>query len=314
MKKPQKLSGILLILIFPIGLSGCAGSFVSSASVSSPETATEMAEAVISGAVSASIFSGTRAQIPRLPQSQTPSFARLLSLPMAFADTTCEDLNTGSDCEGGAVTFNYRGCNFTSSTATWNGSENMEWVTGTCPQLAAGATIHRSFASGTTRTITTGVVVAISTTDVSGWKTPVTAAPQVLARSSSLTQSIQIPGIRLVGSKATTDSKGNPTTANVWDYTIHTPTPLILSSNVIPSGLITVQHNITQYVASASIVSPLVYGTTCCHPIGGEIDSVLTGTKSGTEKLLYSSTCGQATLTTADPGSVPVIITLQHCI
>jgi hypothetical protein len=79
--------------------------------------------------------------------------------------------------------------------------------------------------------------------------------------------------------------------------------------NRVVSGSSTLYHNLASYKAVHTFNSVTWGNSSCCYPTSGSISSVLTGSKTGTLGLAFSSTCGQATFTDTDASTSTVILT-----
>jgi len=120
-----------------------------------------------------------------------------------------------------------------------------------------------------------------------------------------------INGSHLTG--AVTTAAGR--TATLWDHTLTGTFALAATSaGRVVNGTVTVEHNIVQRTASA-VFNGVTYGDAlCCFPTAGSVATTMqNGRRAGmTETLTFSSTCGEATLTTFSGKTVA--LTLEHCI
>ena len=107
--------------------------------------------------------------------------------------------------------------------------------------------------------------------------------------------------------------------AKIWDHTITTDGSGIAVTGAGASrtvtGSVTVQHNLLKYV-SVTTFEDAGYGEpTCCFPTTGSVATTYTngeGEVGKTEKLVFSTACGEATLT--DTKGNTAALTLEQCL
>jgi hypothetical protein len=297
--------------------AGCGGS---ASGFSSANTASEIGESALSGALNSTEPGGTQASYLRAPARSF--FARLsdLLLPQSWASTACPTIvSQFSSCVSGSgtVTMTYSSCTFGSSATVWNGSQSISF-SGGCPGSLTlanlqGQTVTRAFGAGTTEQTSAGVKTTLDTTtaSTSGWDSSVTGVGNgmtALFTASDGTRTLTILGLHLHA----VDSGGN----TLFDHTVSSGGISVSgagTSRTVPTGAtFTVQHNVAKYTGKINVTTALTYGTAgCCHPTAGTLTTQLSGSESGIETLTFNSTCGSATYT--DPSGKSTSITLTHC-
>jgi hypothetical protein len=105
-----------------------------------------------------------------------------------------------------------------------------------------------------------------------------------------------------------------------WDHTVSTNTGLTMTvgsdgSHTV-TGTVTVQHNLAK-ILSTTTFNNVNYGGTgedCCFPTSGSVTTTYTGGPNNgkSETMTFSSSCGDATLTTTGRNSLAY--PLLHCI
>ena len=85
-----------------------------------------------------------------------------------------------------------------------------------------------------------------------------------------------------------------------WTNSVHSDpaSPLVLNQlarngRKISSGTIIVDHNESDFTAAITF-NDVTYTTTCCYPVGGTITVTLSGSRTGTGTLTFSSLCEQS--------------------
>jgi hypothetical protein len=94
-------------------------------------------------------------------------------------------------------------------------------------------------------------------------------------------------------------------TLSYWDHTVTTDpsNPLVVTGNgatrTLVSGVVVVQHNKVGFTTTSTFNGPLTYEIGCCFPTSGSVTTKFSGGPDDglSEKLTFSSTCGDATLT-----------------
>jgi hypothetical protein len=87
----------------------------------------------------------------------------------------------------------------------------------------------------------------------------------------------------------------------VFDVSIETPTPLPMNQlarngRQISNGTVRIYHNFAEFTAEHTFTN-LTYSSGCCYPTGGTLSSTLTGSRTGSGSVEFSSTCGQMSAT-----------------
>jgi len=280
-----------------------------SATSSSTESTSEIAAA---GAIGGS-NSGSSVAFNDLAPAPT-RFAQLknflIPVQNLFAAAACPYYMAGStDCKGNNfVLFNYSGCSFGSSTATWNGSQTLAFTNGsacgtqTLPILGVAAgSLNRTVAPGTTRTSGFGLAVNLDGQTLSGYSQSVNGGYTVTGISGG--HSVNINGINIYSSR--------------WNHTLSTPTPITVAidgagNRTFFAGVVQVQHNKAKYVAQASFSAskPVIVAAGSCFPSSGTISTALSGSLSGTETLVFNG--GTSATLTDNSGNISNV-TLSHC-
>jgi hypothetical protein len=273
---------------------------------------TELGAAAISGAVNATEEGGAMASLA--PRGLLDRMGEVFTVEStAHADGSCPTVANGGACDGNGILLAYNQCRFGAATATWNGSQTIQFTQGTCsPALLSGAaTFTRTFGAGTTRTSENGTVVTLDTTTPSGYATPVSGGTTVVVSNPGLgvNRDITVSGLHLTAVGAVRNRLGREVTRTVWDHSLNGSLQVVgrgAARKVAVGSTMTVQHNLALYTGTLQVTRELGFTAGCCHPTSGEITATLSGSRTGTEDVVFGPTCGEATRD-GEP------ITLRHC-
>jgi hypothetical protein len=326
-----------------VALAACSSTSGSpgSQSASSPSSS-EVAVSVVSGAMNNTSGSAVAFNPAKAPHR---TFAERVVDALnpegtAYAATwTCSGDSLSPKFAGpGSYEFTPLSCSVTwgngrTASSTWSGPFNLDYGS-SCDKVnvfirnqAGGCAVTRTTGSSAdTRTITgpDGNSYAIShdTNGAgTGWDASVSPAPAnggVVATCAA--GGCRTSGGSLVvnGSHLTGTVTIGGTAETIWDHTVSTGSSGLTiapsGNGPVVSGSVIVQHNILKYTATTTFNS-VEYGEPgCCFPTGGSLSTTFSkGPDVGkTESLAFSSTCGEATLTTASGQQVP--LELLHCL
>jgi hypothetical protein len=308
-----------------------------------PPSDSEVATSVVSGGLNNTTGSGVAVNAPAPPSKSM--FERVVDAvnPIGTAwaaEWSCTGGSLSPTFSGpGADPYEYTpvGCSVTwgngrTASSEWSGPFTLSYgasCDSTHPIVenqAGGCAVTRTTsAGGETRKITgpDGNSYAIThDTDGAGtgWDPSVSPAPgnggvEVTCASGGCAsgRTLVVNGSHLTG---TVTIDGKQTT--IWDHTVTTSAGGITvtgeGAGRIVSGVVTVQHNLAKYTATATFDS-VGYGEPgCCFPTSGSVTTTFSdGPDQGkTESLTFSPVCGDATLTTAS--GTTEALTLQHCL
>jgi hypothetical protein len=305
MKHGTHLRLVPLVAAFTAAVSGCGKS-------SDVVTMSDIASATVSGAVN----SGSKGTLAYGNESSGGSSSRtflasLLPIETAWAGTSCprpetsvDGLNCSVDSTGKVMTLAYRSCNFGNNSAVWDGTEILSSSDpvscGTSPSEAPGARLLRTFGPGTTRTVGSSVHVAsIDTDNASGYERPVAGGVEISYLSTG--REIEIKGVHVLSQKI---FRGNGNAGRIQteaDHTVSTekdkPLSVAVSNGTrVVNGVVSVQNNLDKYTGTAEF-KDVTYDADsgCCLPQSGTLTVTMSGSRSGTETLTFSSSgCGDA--------------------
>jgi len=306
MEKSQNQMGRVLTLLILFS-SGCIAQ-TNAPGTTTPSTS-EIANAVVSGAVSNVLSGGAYSSSPsQTSQGTCPTLS-----------TAVENQNCAVDSGGKILTLTYRACKFNGSSAVWNGSEIISASSavscGTFPPESTGSTLLRTFGSNPTTVRSNGLAITLDTTHSSGYSFSVSGGTQVLFNGGGY-RKVLIAGLHL------TATQGD---SSLWDYSISTSpvSPLDVQLSAGPkilNGTVIVQNNLYNsnatlgFYTGTSVLKNVTYSlnSECCYPQSGSITTTFSGSKTGTETLTFSgSSCGAATLKDSD--GIIHAVTMTHC-
>jgi hypothetical protein len=244
----------------------------------------------------------------------SPAFAGPASDPYTYTPVSCH------------VTWN----NGKTASAVWDGTFTLNYGP-SCDdqhpfigQQAAGCSLTRTTgASGNTRTLTgpEGRLYSV-THNTNGAGTGYDPAPALAPSNDGVMVTcgasgcdsdgtLVISGSHLTGTVTTAAGR----TATLWDHTVTGTIEVVGPAGArVVSGTVTVEHNIVRRTSSTVFTGVTFGDAFCCFPSAGSVATTMQdGLRAGeTETLTFSSTCGEATLTTFSGSTVA--LTLEHCI
>ena len=215
-------------------------------------------------------------------------------------------LSSASSCSGSTATISWAGCTVAGGKGTLTGGWTEVFSSGSCVRpLANGITMTRT-SSGETMTHDNGSSRITDTNGGTAWDgTTIPNTGDVISNSAG-TRTIVIHGRHEVKKNA----KGTTQYDHFLTSTGLTVTGSRAGTNRIINGSITLFHNLAKFTA-VNTFNAVTYGdATCCYPTSGNITSVLSGSKTGTVTLTFSSTCGASSFTES---GVTSALTLDQC-
>ena len=242
----------------------------------------------------------------------------------------------------GDYTFKPKSCSITwandkTATSAWSGNFLLSYdasCTGQDAsmedQLAACKLTLTTAIGGNTRTLTgpddnTYAITHDTNGAGTGWDGSVVPAANSKGvvigcgtNGCAVTKKLTINGSHLTGTLTPAGGQAR----EWWDHTVTTGTDGIsvrgTGTSRVVTGAVTVQHNLAKFTGTTSFntvgYGQTVDGTHCCFPTSGNVTTTFThGPYAGrTEILTFSTTCGEATLTSSDGNTSAY--TLLHCI
>jgi hypothetical protein len=306
---------------------GCGSSEDVDPALNSDESPSELAIAVLSGAINGSISGGTLALAPAREKTL---FARALDffwpIRLAYAAVTCPTATVPiSSCSaaGNVMTLTYSGCSFGDPDFSWNGravlTSSAAVSCGTFPSQSPGATLTRTFGSasvGVTTTRTWGLKSHFTTVDTDGSGYSIAAGGgTTITFGAGGTHSLNVNGVHLTATRTGTSKNGEPRQRLVWDTTVHTGSPLTVYESLtdkVIDGTITVQNNLTRTTASTTLTNVrYALSSGCCHPQSGSVTTTFAGS-TRTQTLSFGAVCGSAGIVDSETGTIPSF-KLVHC-
>jgi hypothetical protein len=321
-------------------LSSC---FLGGGSNSTQAYDTEVATSVVSGSLNNT--AGSMVGWNFMPKERPTMFARLVDAVNPVRDAWAATWT----CNGGALSPTFNGatgnpytytpvsCNVTwangaTASARWSSTFDLSYGS-SCDmthefienQVGNCSVTRTTSAGGNTRSITgpddnSYSIIHNTNGANTGWDATVSPAPsdngvvvECATSGCSNGATLVINGSHLTGTVAL--GGGQPVA--IWDHTLSTGSSGLTvtgsGTNRVVSGTVTVQHNILRYTATATFNNVSYNNAGCCFPTSGTVTaSYNTGALAGkTETMSFSSSCGEATLTTTN-GQI-MAYTLAHC-
>jgi hypothetical protein len=225
--------------------------------------------------------------------------------------TNACSLLTTSSCSGSTATIAWAGCTINGGKGTLTGGWTEVFsgaAAGACTRPLANSGVITRTTSGSTITQLNGSYITTDTNGGTAWdSTSIPSTGETITNNGSGTRTIVNHGIHKIRKSA----KG----VTVFDHFITSTGMTVTGDRATHTRVLTgtqnLYHNVLKYTA-ANTFNSVTYGdSTCCFPTSGSISSVLTGSKTGTIAMTFSTTCGTASFTDTD-GSITTT-TLTHC-
>ncbi len=283
------------------------------------ESVSELTAGVVSGAVNATENSGTVTALHSAPapwsEKAFRSFETLFGLSSAVAAGACQRLRD-MDCDpNGAIRILFNRC--TRGIAEWSGAENFQFDspatcearTGTLGVPTSGHLVRKL--EDETKREYNGRSITFYSDAASGYETAVSGGIDVEygEDAGAPLRQIRILGIRHVGQGRLASVR--------WDQSVSTDasSPLVVrhesGRRIVESGVVVTQHNLLKFTAETTVLTALEIADGCCHPVSGELQSALSGSKAGTQRLRFGPACGDATLIAEDGSEAS--LQLRNC-
>jgi hypothetical protein len=280
------------------------------------ESFSEIVTAGIAGLANQTESNGTVTTYlkPTITESAMALFKEIFTVPSAFAEGGyCPTVRFAECDSSGAVELIYDNCS--GGIATWKGSQKLQFSSLAVCEARTGVrgvptsgNVLRTF-GGSLESNPTAITLAnreiVLDSSLGG-----TFVEFSLDSDSVAKRTATIRGVNLVGRRVS-DKKV------FWNQTMTTAEdkPIVISdtgaNKQIVSGELVVQHNLANFIGRTEIQSPLTFSANCCHPTGGSIQITFEGSKSGSQTLRYSESCGQAELVAEDGSEASLL--LRHC-
>ncbi len=216
-----------------------------------------------------------------------------------------------SACTSNVSTIDWAGCTVGIGAAL-TGGWTETWSAGHCADttkptgLIDGRSVVRTSASQVLSLINGAKLTTdtLAHTTYDGVAIPATG---ISVSMTSGTRTVVINGVHkvLVGPRGRT----------LFDHTI-TSSGLTVTGNRAAgtrtvNGSSVLYHNLAQYKATHTFSNVSWTTSSCCYPTSGTLSTTLTGTRSGTVGMTFTSSCGQAQF--MDTNSTVSTVTLTQC-
>jgi hypothetical protein len=253
-----------------------------------PPSLSEMSTAAVSGAVSSFLMDVT------LGGAGCPT-----------PNTSLQNSSCAIDKSATKLTLIYNNCTVAGS-GQWQGSSQVvssgaTVSCGTPPSALSGVSLTRTLSANTQLTTFNRGAINVDTSGSSGYQFSVSGGTQISFMGLG-DRKLAIGGLHVTGT--------------AMDYSISTSVlgAVDIGTNTgakVVNGTVTTQDN-SNKITGTAVLKNVTYSmiSTCCHPQSGTVTTTLTGTKTGTEVLTFSSLgCGSAILKDTSGNSNPVGLT-----
>jgi hypothetical protein len=226
------------------------------------------------------------------------------------AKTACTFSAARGTCSNNLSIINWNSC--TVGNARLSGGWTETWSPGFCANgalptaLTNGASVTRT-STGQVLTMHSGAYFTTSTLAHTAYDGTLIPNTGVHVSMTGGTRTLTIDGIHrvLVGHHNKT----------LFDHTL-TSSGLSVSGsrangNRVVSGTMTMFHNLALFKMTHTFNNVTWGSASCCYPTSGSITSALTGSRTGTTTMTFSSSCGAATFT--DNDTIQTDVALSQC-
>ena len=268
---------MIQLLILSFFLVSCAQKKAGLDTAVDPEAAViESATSLISGMADDQVGSSFAVR--------TPNWKQEALLPIAFASGCSRAVyNT---CQSGIKSEDYLNCSPGLSNFTLNGNVTLTYSNSICDMTSIGSSVTRSYdvnlsgPRGGELNISSSIKADYTGNNYGG-------GGRITVTNSGW-------NLDVLGKHKTLNFKNK----TLYSVSARTISPLVITgslsraSRVINAGQLEVNHNLAKFTA---VFSPqnLQWANSCCHPIGGSLNVVWSGSKTGTASVTFQG-CGQA--------------------
>jgi hypothetical protein len=339
---PSRVVAVISYGFLACGALACSSAKGGSGSGSNDPSGSEVAVSAASGAINNNSGASV-AWYPAAPKRSPVERALDFLDPIGTAQAAEWSCSTGSLSPAfsgpGADPYSYTppSCTVTwlggrTASSSWSGPFTLSYGSSCAalsPRMAnqvAGCGMTRTTGSGGDTRSVTGPDGYARTVNHdtngagSGWDSSVTPAPNDDGVQNTCgtggcasSRNVVISGSHLTGTISIDGA-----TDRIWDHTVVTGAGGLTVSDqngdLVVDGTVIVEHNLIQ-VTSTTTFSGVTYSEAlCCFPTSGSVSTTFSrGPDVGkTEKLAFTSVCGESVLTRADGGVEA--LTLEHCL
>ena len=286
----KQLRTSLLLVSTIIALSGCRQE--SSDSSDSTDTQADSLESAIT-MIAGQADDASGGSFALQTKSNAWKYAAVESLFYGSANAAnCgRAYNQACNNSTGTKSITYNSCDISARGFSLSGNVTLQYDNNNC-SLGVGESVTRTY----DHTITGPRGGAIQTTSAlrSAYDGTQIGGGGMLAHTSATLWTLEIAGKHKIGTR-------NGRT--LFDVSARTTTPIAISNTLsrsgrtIGSGAIEVKHNragfTTTYTANSG--QPLVWNSTCCHPVSGRLDATFSDAITGSGSITFNG-CGTAVL------------------
>ncbi|MBN8541781.1 MAG: hypothetical protein J0L82_15425 [Deltaproteobacteria bacterium] len=280
----------VLTLSFAVGASllGCrqeeeaSDTYSSDAQTDALESAVTMVQGQADDAAGGTFALQTRSSASKyaIAESLLFSSANAANCGRAFAQS----------CSVGVKSISYTNCSI-GSAFTLNGSVTLTYSDNGCA-LDIGDNVVRTYDHSISGP--RGGAIQTTSTLRTDYRGTQIGGGGRLERTGASAWQIEVLGKHKIGTR-------NGRT--LFDVSARTTTPVDLtgtldrSSRTVSAGAIEINHNRAQFTAVYSVAAgqPLVWNSSCCHPISGQLNATYTGSVTGSGSVTFNG-CGSAQL------------------
>ena len=210
-------------------------------------------------------------------------------LSSATASNCGRAFNQACDNATGTRTATYSSCNIGSRGFLLTGSVTLTYSNNSC-SLGVGENVVRTF----DHTVNGPRGGAIQTTSAlrTNYRGTQLGGGGRLSHTSSTTWQMELLGKHKIGTR-------NGQT--LFDVSVQTTSPLVIDGTLgragrtLSAGAVEVSHNLAQFSAVYTVTQPLVWNSTCCHPISGAMSANYSGSIAGQGTITFNG-CGSPQL------------------
>lgn len=279
----------LLSFVLIANLTGCREEELGETQVSSdPHSDTlESAITLISG--QADDATGESFALQKTAVDWKVSLIESAFLSSATASNCGRAFNQTCDNSAGTKTASYSSCSVGSRGFLLSGAVTLTYSNNSC-SLGVGENVVRTF----DHTLSGPHGGAVQTTSAlrTNYRGTQLGGGGRLSHTASTTWEMELLGKHKIGTR-------NGRT--LFDISAQTTSPLVIdgalsrSGRTISAGSIEVSHNLAQFSAVYAVTQPLVWNSTCCHPVSGALSAIYSGSISGQGTITFSG-CGSPQL------------------
>jgi hypothetical protein len=259
---------------------------------SEPTSEAEVLESAITGLSGQADDAAGESFAVKSSRQKIESLVWLASLPQSEATSCVRPRATACQTNTGTQSVEFSSCSIESRAFTLTGQISLQYSNNSC-LLSVGENVRREF-DWSIQGPRGGKIQSTSALRADYRGTQIGGGGRLTRNAASEWQH------EVLGHHKLATRNGS----NLMDISMRTLSPMIYSGSLsragrqLTSGQLEVNHNLAKFTSTLTVAAgkPLVWSSSCCHPVSGQLDVSLQGSQSGQASVEFQS-CGAAVWT-----------------